>query len=911
MITEGKTGVPRDRSVLKAAGKRASVLFLLAAAVLYGISGMAGAADAGARTGGNVLRATLKNGLQVVIVRNALAPVVTTVMNYKVGSDEAPEGFPGMAHAQEHMMFRGSPGLNAGQLADVAAGMGGKFDADTQQSVTQYFFTVPVADLDVALHIAAIRMSGVLDTQKLWSEERKAIEQEVARDLSNPEYVFYTKLLAAMFRGTPYAHDALGTKASFDKTTGAMLHKFYDRWYAPNNAILVIVGDVDPKAVLAEVKTLFGRIPPKKLPPRPAFRFGAVAAETLRLKTDSPYGAALMSYRMPGTDSPDFAAAEVLSDVLSSQRGSLYALVPEGKALFAGFNLNALPKASLGYAIAGFPKGYDGGKLVNDMRRILAEDLENGVPADLVAAAKRHELASAAFQKNSVSGLAMVWSNALAEEGHSSPEEDVAAIQKVTVADVNRVARAYLADSRAITAVLTPESSGRPVSSKSFGGQESFSPKHTRSVRLPVWAAAALKRLSIPEQTVRPVVSLLPNGIRLIVQPEHISDTVSVYGHIDNNPKLEEPKGQEGVADVLDQLFSYGTTKLGRIAFQKALDDIGADESAGTDFSLDVLSGDLDRGVALLAQNELHPALPQGAFKITRAQLAASVAGRLQSPDYLAGRALRKALFPKTDPTLRETTPQTVSALSLDDVRAYYGKVFRPDMTTIVVIGRVDPAAVKTLIEKYFGAWKASGPKPPTVLPLVPDNAPALVTVPDKSRVQDSVTLAETLRLNRFDPAYYALTLGNHVLGGGFYATRLYHDLREDTGLAYYVDSSFEFGKKRAVYMVNYGCDPGNVAKARNIIVRDLKQMQGAPVSARELRQAKAMLLREIPLSESSTSDIAMSLIYRSVMGLPMNEPLIAARRYMKMTAPEVQKAFAKWIRPGGLVEVTQGKPPR
>ncbi len=911
MITEGKTGVPRDRSVLKAAGKRASVLFLLAAAVLYGISGMAGAADAGARTGGNVLRATLKNGLQVVIVRNALAPVVTTVMNYKVGSDEAPEGFPGMAHAQEHMMFRGSPGLNAGQLADVAAGMGGKFDADTQQSVTQYFFTVPVADLDVALHIAAIRMSGVLDTQKLWSEERKAIEQEVARDLSNPEYVFYTKLLAAMFRGTPYAHDALGTKASFDKTTGAMLHKFYDRWYAPNNAILVIVGDVDPKAVLAEVKTLFGRIPPKKLPPRPAFRFGAVAAETLRLKTDSPYGAALMSYRMPGTDSPDFAAAEVLSDVLSSQRGSLYALVPEGKALFAGFNLNALPKASLGYAIAGFPKGYDGGKLVNDMRRILAEDLENGVPADLVAAAKRHELASAAFQKNSVSGLAMVWSNALAEEGHSSPEEDVAAIQKVTVADVNRVARAYLADSRAITAVLTPESSGRPVSSKSFGGQESFSPKHTRSVRLPVWAAAALKRLSIPEQTVRPVVSLLPNGIRLIVQPEHISDTVSVYGHIDNNPKLEEPKGQEGVADVLDQLFSYGTTKLGRIAFQKALDDIGADESAGTDFSLDVLSGDLDRGVALLAQNELHPALPEGAFKITRAQLAASVAGRLQSPDYLAGRALRKALFPKTDPTLRETTPQTVSALSLDDVRAYYGKVFRPDMTTIVVIGRVDPSAVKMLIEKYFGAWKASGPKPPTVLPLVPDNAPALVTVPDKSRVQDSVTLAETLRLNRFDPAYYALTLGNHVLGGGFYATRLYHDLREDTGLAYYVDSSFEFGKKRAVYMVNYGCDPGNVAKARNIIVRDLKQMQGAPVSARELRQAKAMLLREIPLSESSTSDIAMSLIYRSVMGLPMNEPLIAARRYMKMTAPEVQKAFAKWIRPGGLVEVTQGKPPR
>src|SRR5579875_1828325 len=193
----------------------------------------------GAETG-NVLRATLPNGLRVVIVRNTLAPVVTTVMNYLVGSDEAPAGFPGMAHAQEHMMFRGSAGLSANQLADISAAMGGDFDADTQQTVTQYFFTVPAEDLDVALHIEAIRMSGVLDSQKLWDQERGAIEQEVAQDMSNPQYVFYTKLLAAMFAGTPLAHDALGTRPSFNKTTGAMLKQFYDSWYAPNNAILVI-----------------------------------------------------------------------------------------------------------------------------------------------------------------------------------------------------------------------------------------------------------------------------------------------------------------------------------------------------------------------------------------------------------------------------------------------------------------------------------------------------------------------------------------------------------------------------------------------------------------------------------------------------------------------------------------------
>ena len=144
-----------------------------------------------------ILRATLKNGLRVVIVENKLAPVVTTEVNYLVGSNEAPAGFPGMAHAQAHMMFRGSPGLSADQLADITAAMGGDFDADTQQTVTQYFFTVPADELDLALHIEALRMGGVLDSDELWGEERGAIEQEVAQDLSNPQYVFYTKLSVA------------------------------------------------------------------------------------------------------------------------------------------------------------------------------------------------------------------------------------------------------------------------------------------------------------------------------------------------------------------------------------------------------------------------------------------------------------------------------------------------------------------------------------------------------------------------------------------------------------------------------------------------------------------------------------------------------------------------------------------
>ena len=162
----------------------------------------------------------------------------------------------------------------------------------------------------------------------------------------------------------------------------------------------------------------------------------------MKLDTDLPYGMTAIAFRFPGTDNPDFAAAQILSDVLSSQRGKLYDLVPQGKALFAEFDYYTLPKSGLGYAIAGFPAGADSTNLLEQTRGILAAEITNGVTADLVEAAKRQEILNAELQKNSVEGLASAWSDAVAVEGRNSPDDDINAIRRVTVADVNRVAKA-------------------------------------------------------------------------------------------------------------------------------------------------------------------------------------------------------------------------------------------------------------------------------------------------------------------------------------------------------------------------------------------------------------------------------------------------------------------------------------
>jgi zinc protease len=860
----------------------------------------------------DVTRATLDNGLRVVIIRNPLAPVVTVEENFLVGGDETPAGFPGMAHAQEHMAFRGCSDLTADQIAAIFAQLGGDDNADTQQNITQYFATVPTADLDIALRVDAACMQDIQDSQEEWAHEKGAIEQEVARDLSNPTYNFITRLNQDMFSGTTYSHDALGTRESFEATTGDMLKTFYKTWYAPNNAILVIAGDVQPDAVLAKVKEFYGKIEKRTLPARAEVTLQAVKPESFVLDSNLPYVLSFIAYRMPGSGSADFAAVQILSDVLGSERGNLYALVPQGKALDTGFGIAEIyPKASVAYSAAVLPSGTDAAPVTDEMRKIVANYAANGVPAELVDAAKRREIAEVEFRRNSIPGLAAAWSEALAAEGRNSPDEDVEAMKRVTVADVNRIAKQYLADQNSITAQLKPTPSGAAVAAKGFGGDEQLTSAPTKPVELPAWAASRLLALEIPPAPSPSTDVTLSNGLRLIVKTDKTTPTITVVGEIRHEPQMQTPEGKEGAGDVLDDLFSYGTKSLDRLAFQKALDDIAARESAGYRFSLQVLEQDFSRGVQLLADNELNPALPEEAFKVVKQQTGQFVAGRMQSPGYRAGRALDAALLPAKDPVLRETTAQTISSVTLDDVKQYYAQTLRPDLTTIVVIGDITPAQARTTIEKWFGTWKASGAKPDVDLPRVPANSAAAANVPDPSQVQDSVNLTEMVGITRFDPDYYPLQLGNHVLGGGFYATRLYHDLRQVNGYVYNVDVRLNAMKTRALYTVTYGCDPENVTKARQLIIRDLIAMQKENVTPAELQQAKALLLRQMPLAESSEQSVAGGLLARAVIGLPLDEQATAAKQYYSLTADQVRAAFAKWIRADGFAQIVRGPAPQ
>ncbi len=328
-------------------------------------------------------------------------------------------------------------------------------------------------------------------------------------------------------------------------------------------------------------------------------------------------------------------------------------------------------------------------------------------------------------------------------------------------------------------------------------------------------------------------------------------------------------------------------------------------------FSLSVLSNQFDRGVQLLADEELHPAFPDAAFDIVQKQSVGELTGEMTSPDHLTAVALNKALFPADDPLRKFATPQTAGAVTLDDVKAYYAKVYRPDMTSVVVIGDVTPELAKATFEKYFGAWSAQGPKPDVALPEVPKNAATSVLVPDAARVQSDVQLAQVFNLKRADPDWAPLQVANNILGGGGFGSLLMDDLRVNHGYVYSTYSMLGSNKNRSTFSINYSCDPDKIVPAQQLALADLRSLETGNISPDRLRRSKAMLMSDVPLRAASFDGVAGQLLQYASFGLPLDQATIDAQRELAATADTVKASLTKWIRPNDFVRVIKGPGPR
>ena len=349
---------------------------------------------------------------------------------------------------------------------------------------------------------------------------------------------------------------------------------------------------------MAKIKSCSAMFPAIRCPRGRQVDLKPVKSESFTLDSNLPYVLGFIAYRLPGTDSPGLRGREILADVLASQRGDLYGMVPAGKALAAEFGMaETYPKASVGY----------GWCAAGGRRRRRADRGDAQIISELRAERRAggsggggHSQRSCAGRVSSATpfpGLANVWSNALAAEGRTSPDQDIDAIKKVTLADVNRVAKEYLADAASITATLKPVPSGEPVAAKGFGGARRGNFRAHQAGGAARMGGGRAGQLKVPANFIR--------GLRYHAAQRTAPDCARPIRPVPTVSRGRRGQAQSRSAKrrrarrrspiILDGLFSYGTQTLDRLAFQKALDDIAANENAGYRFSLDVLKEHFSR----------------------------------------------------------------------------------------------------------------------------------------------------------------------------------------------------------------------------------------------------------------------------------------------------------------------------
>jgi len=587
-------------------------LLFAAALCLLGSAGSSAASPSVMAPQAAASRYTLANGLSLVVVPNRLAPVATLVTTYGVGSDD--ETMPGLAHAQEHMMFRGSQSVSASQFADIAARIGADYNAQTTNQYTRYYFTLPSQYLGVALRLEASRMNGLLDRGSEWSTERGAIEQEVQAQMSTPTFAIGERIRRLMFGDTPYANSALGTTQTFERMNVSDIQRFYKNWYHPNNTTIVVAGDVNADEVVRDVKELFNPLRAQRLPTRRKIKIRQLNGIKLNENLDVPIASAVLGYRMPGLRSPDYASSQVLLGMLNNGRAALADLAVSGKILGADVSGGAYPELGYAYISAGVRPGSDPQIAQADLDGAISYYLKSGVPDDLVQATKKRMLSRQAFEMASISGVAFAWADALAE-GRQDPNEMFSDVAKVTTSDVNRVLRNYFDPQRRIALVVNARGAAKQEpQAEAASSSENVAMTPSFSEALPQWSRSYFRKpLDHPHVERNATTMSLPNGMTLIVRREVSSPTVFLEGSIKNNPTLHEPKGKDGVANVAEALMQWGTTTLDRKAYRAALDAIPASVRLGTSFGLSAAAGDFDRSLALLADGNSTRRFPSKA----------------------------------------------------------------------------------------------------------------------------------------------------------------------------------------------------------------------------------------------------------------------------------------------------------
>jgi zinc protease len=410
---------------------------------------------------------TLDNGLQVAVMHRGGTPVVSVQVWYHAGSKDEPRNRRGSAHMFEHMMFKGTQHVPPESHAQQINRLGGYVNAQTTEDATHFFQLLPSDYLDFAIQLEAERMRNLLFREDMIKTEREVVKEEIRQQENNPLVVAVLKFLETAFTTHPYAWTAGGTIADLDQTTPADLKKFYDAYYVPNNALLVVVGDVTTEQVKASAQKWFGVVPKSPPPPRPADAATEppqTQARRLTAPEPSQLGVVISGYKIPAAKHPDTYALQILSIILGGGESSrlmqrIKVADPKTKrplGVAAGTQILVHEHPGLLLIVGAFLDPAQEPAVEAALQGEIDKMIAKGPTADELRKAKNQIQGAFVYGLESVNGIAEQIGESWILTGDGTQWlRDVDAFEKLTAADIQKVAKTYL-DPKTVTTVVVP-----------------------------------------------------------------------------------------------------------------------------------------------------------------------------------------------------------------------------------------------------------------------------------------------------------------------------------------------------------------------------------------------------------------------------------------------------------------------
>lgn len=856
-----------------------------------------------------IYQTRLSNGLQVIAIEDPAAPVVHTEVWYRFGSLYEKPGQAGLAHGLEHMMFRGTTDLSSGALDDVAARLGAQINGATNYDYTNFTMDMPADRLPIAMWIEADRMHKLALLPSSWAIEQRAVLNEIIGDQSSPFFNLLSRVRAAAYPNSAEGRTPAGVIADVRRATVSELRAYYHEWYAPNNATLVVAGDVKHEAVFALAQKDFGGIPARTLPHYIDVHPKAATGKTVEAQFPFPFEVLDIAYAVPGDTEPGEPAIAALSSLIPDPLGPFYkALVESNVALELDANEDTQLKGGLLDVFIVLNPGHTGAEAQRIFTQTMAQQLKDGFAPQLVVDAKRQQLAQRAFDADSIAGYADLVGYTYGIVGERDAAED-RRLAALTPESVDAVARQYLASPNVVGHLTPNDTPPKGSSQKSDAGvNDNFSGRAPHGpIVEPKWVAAAVRKPSTVKSTLDPVEFTLANGLKLIVQTKTDRPTVWIGGAIASSPAFD-PDGKEGLQRLANSVASFGTAKYSFEQIRAMTAAIGASVNFGQQFGGEGFAANFDQLLGLLADGEEHPAFPERWVQLEREQLANSVQTEQNISGVMANRVFLAHLLAPTDPELKVPTSYTVGAITRNDLVDYAQRYWRPDLTTIAIVGDVTPEQAKQSVEAAFGTWQNQGPKPHTALPPLPPAHQASGYV--GSDANQVYVEAGQPAVGRDNPDYDAFTLLTEVLGGpGYFESRLWNALRENSGLVYSVGARIKADKNRGDLEIDLSASPQNVERAIALVRSSMKALQTHPVSASELEEAKIRLASSALLDEGSAQGQLGQISDIAQMDLPLQYYGTLQARYASITPADIQRVAREYLHPNRLITVFSGPP--